>query len=59
MSINNAKFRRQVVPGDQLVFQLEMISKRSKICVMNGKAFVDNNLVAEAELTAAIVEKNL
>lgn len=58
LSINNAKFRKQVVPGDQLVFQLDMVSKRSKICVMNGKAFVDNALVAEAELTAAIVEKN-
>jgi UDP-3-O-[3-hydroxymyristoyl] N-acetylglucosamine deacetylase / 3-hydroxyacyl-[acyl-carrier-protein] dehydratase len=58
LSINNAKFRKQVVPGDQLVFQLDMISKRSKICVMSGKAFVDNTLVAEAELTAAIVERN-
>lgn len=57
MSINNAKFRKPVLPGDQLVLELEMVSRRSKICQMNGKAYVDGNLVAEAELSAAIVER--
>ncbi|MCL5268362.1 MAG: bifunctional UDP-3-O-[3-hydroxymyristoyl] N-acetylglucosamine deacetylase/3-hydroxyacyl-ACP dehydratase [Bacteroidetes bacterium] len=58
MSLNNVKFRKTVVPGDQLVMQVEMISRRSKIATMIGKAFVDGTLVAEAEMTAAIVDAN-
>jgi len=58
MSINNAKFRRPVVPGDQLVFELKMTNRKSKICVMSGKAFVDGQLVAEAELMASIIDRN-
>ncbi len=58
MAMNNVKFRKTVVPGDQLVMQLEMISRRSKIATMAGKAFVDGTLVAEAEMTAAIVDAN-
>lgn len=58
MSINNVKFRKPVLPGDQLVFELTMISRKSRICQMAGKAFVDGNLVAEAEMMASIVEKN-
>jgi UDP-3-O-[3-hydroxymyristoyl] N-acetylglucosamine deacetylase / 3-hydroxyacyl-[acyl-carrier-protein] dehydratase len=57
MGINNAKFRRQVVPGDQLIFELTMKSRRSKICVMDAKAFVDGQLVCEAELMASIVDR--
>jgi UDP-3-O-[3-hydroxymyristoyl] N-acetylglucosamine deacetylase / 3-hydroxyacyl-[acyl-carrier-protein] dehydratase len=57
MSIDKAKFRKPVIPGDQLVLHLEMISKRSRMCVMAGKAYVDNTLVAEAELSAAIVDR--
>lgn len=58
MSINNAKFRKPVLPGDQLVFDLKLVNRRSKIAVMYGKAYVDGNLVAEAELSAAIVDRN-
>ncbi len=58
MSLNNVKFRKTVVPGDQLVMQVEMVSRRSKIATMTGKAFVDGTLVAEAEMTAAIVDAN-
>ena len=57
MSIDKAKFRKPVIPGDQLVLHLEVINKKSKICVMAGRAYVDNTLVAEAELTAAIVDR--
>jgi UDP-3-O-[3-hydroxymyristoyl] N-acetylglucosamine deacetylase / 3-hydroxyacyl-[acyl-carrier-protein] dehydratase len=56
MSIDKAKFRKPVTPGDQLVFELTMVSRKSKICVMAGKAFVDGNLVAEAEMMASIIE---
>lgn len=57
MAINNVKFRKTVLPGDQLVFELEMVSRKSRICVMKGKAFVDGNLVAEAEMMASIVDR--
>ncbi len=58
MGINNAKFRKSVVPGDQLVLEAELKSRRSRYVVMKCRAFVDNNLVAEAELTAAIVDRD-
>ena len=57
MGINNAKFRKTVHPGDQLVFELTMVSRRSKVCVMTGKAFVDGQLVCEAELMATVVDR--
>ncbi len=58
MSMNNVKFRKPVAPGDQLIMQVEMASRRNKIATMTGKAFVDGTLVAEAEMTAAIVDVN-
>ena len=58
MGINNAKFRKPVTPGDQVVFELTMVSRRSKICTMKGRAFVDGHLVAEAEMMASIVKRN-
>jgi UDP-3-O-[3-hydroxymyristoyl] N-acetylglucosamine deacetylase/3-hydroxyacyl-[acyl-carrier-protein] dehydratase len=56
-SINNAKFRRPVVPGDQLVMEVTMQTRRSRIALMNAKAFVEGELVAEADLSAAIVDR--
>ncbi len=57
MGINNAKFRKPVLPGDQLVLELEMVHRRSKTCLMKGKAYVDGSVVAEAELMAAVIER--
>ncbi|HCV43302.1 MAG TPA: UDP-3-O-[3-hydroxymyristoyl] N-acetylglucosamine deacetylase [Bacteroidetes bacterium] len=57
MSLNNVKFRKPVLPGDTLVFELSMVSRKSRICVMTGKAFVDGNLVAEAEMMASIIDR--
>jgi UDP-3-O-[3-hydroxymyristoyl] N-acetylglucosamine deacetylase/3-hydroxyacyl-[acyl-carrier-protein] dehydratase len=57
MAIDNAKFRRPVVPGDQLVFQLKMTNRKKKICQMHGEAFVDGVLVAEADMMASIVDR--
>jgi UDP-3-O-[3-hydroxymyristoyl] N-acetylglucosamine deacetylase / 3-hydroxyacyl-[acyl-carrier-protein] dehydratase len=56
-SISNAKFRKQVLPGDQLVVEIVLLARRAKIAQMGCKAFVDGDLVAEAELSAAIVER--
>lgn len=57
LQINNVKFRKTVVPGDQLIMEVELISKKSKLIMMKGKAYVDNVLVTEAEFTVAIVDK--
>ena len=46
-----------VVPGDQLIFELSMIRRRGKTFVMSGVARVDGQPVAEAELMAAVVDK--
>ncbi len=58
MAINKAKFRKTVVPGDQLVIEAELVTKKSRYVVISGKAYVDNNVVAEAELVAAIVDRD-
>jgi UDP-3-O-[3-hydroxymyristoyl] N-acetylglucosamine deacetylase/3-hydroxyacyl-[acyl-carrier-protein] dehydratase len=57
MQINNAKFRKQVTPGDQLFLEVELANKKSKVVIMNGRAFVNDTLVAEAEFMAAIVDR--
>ena len=57
MSINNVKFRKPVVPGDQLVMEAELITQKTKYFSAKGTAYVDNNVVAEAEFMGAIVPK--
>jgi UDP-3-O-[3-hydroxymyristoyl] N-acetylglucosamine deacetylase / 3-hydroxyacyl-[acyl-carrier-protein] dehydratase len=57
MQINNAKFRKPVVPGDQLHLEIELTNKKSKIVMMKGRAFVNDGLVAEAEFMAGIVDR--
>ncbi|MBK5101754.1 MAG: 3-hydroxyacyl-ACP dehydratase FabZ [Desulfobacteraceae bacterium] len=54
MSMDKVKFRRPVVPGDQIRFELQALRTGSRVWKMGGKAFVDKELVAEAELLAAI-----
>ena len=54
MGLDKVKFRKPVVPGDQLVLEVQIIKFRSKVVKASGKAFVEDNLVAEAELMAAI-----
>ena len=53
-AIDKVKFRRPVVPGDRIVFELIALRKGTKIWKMKGKAVVNQELVAEAELVAAI-----
>ncbi len=57
MQINNAKFRKPVVPGDQLVLEIELTNKKSKVVMMSGKAYVGDVLIAEADFMAGIVDK--
>jgi 3-hydroxyacyl-[acyl-carrier-protein] dehydratase len=50
--LDNVRFRRVVRPGDQLIFRVEITRQRTRLTKMKGKAFVDDELVAEAELLA-------
>ena len=54
MAIDKVKFRRQVVPGDQVIFELEPLRTGSRVWKMAGKALVKDDLVTEAELLATI-----
>jgi UDP-3-O-[3-hydroxymyristoyl] N-acetylglucosamine deacetylase/3-hydroxyacyl-[acyl-carrier-protein] dehydratase len=55
--VDKAKFRRPVLPGDQLRFELELKTLRRGMCTMQGFAYVDGKLTAEAELSSVIVER--
>lgn len=54
LGIDNVRFRKPVVPGDQLRLELEIIKHRHSIWRLKGKALVDGKLVAEAELLAML-----
>jgi len=57
LKINDVRFRGKVVPGDMLVFSIELISPiRRGICQMRGKAYVGDKVVMDGELTAQIVK---
>ena len=55
--IDNAKFRKPVFPGDQLRLELEAVNCKRGIWYFNGRAYVDDKLVTEAELKAAFADK--
>jgi len=57
MGIDKARFRRPVVPGDQLQLAVEIGQKRRNVCKGIGKATVDGEIAAEAELMAMFVKK--
>jgi beta-hydroxyacyl-ACP dehydratase FabZ len=55
--IDNCKFKKPVVPGDQLRLELDMIAKKGPLWKMHGKAIVDGVVVAHADLTAAVTDR--
>lgn len=57
MSIDKAKFRNPVTPGDRLEYVMTVLKHKGTIWVFEGKSYVDGKLVAEAELKAMIVDK--
>lgn len=57
MSIDNAKFRAPVTPGDQLVYKINVIKNKGAVWQLDAKAYVDDKVVAQAELKAMIVDK--
>ena len=57
VSIEYAKFRRPVFPGDQLRMELNMLKRKASVAKMSGKATVDGVLVAEAEVMCKLADK--
>ena len=57
VSIEYAKFRRPVVPGDQLRFECTIVQRRSNSVKIHGAATVNGELVAEAEMLSVMVER--
>ncbi|MBD3823219.1 MAG: 3-hydroxyacyl-ACP dehydratase FabZ [Epsilonproteobacteria bacterium] len=57
MSIDKAKFRAPVRPGDKLEYRVSVIKHKGSIWMLEGKAYVEDVLVSEAELKAMIVDK--
>lgn len=55
--IDKAKFRNPVNVGDQLVYEMNVVKNRNALWIFEGKALVNNILVAQAELKAMIVDK--
>jgi beta-hydroxyacyl-ACP dehydratase FabZ len=56
MGMDKVRFRKPVVPGDQLIIESKILRMRTKVAKMAGTASVDNQLVAEAELMASFGE---
>ena len=54
VSLDKVKFRRPVIPGDRIKFELQALRTGSRVWKMAGKAYVDGDLAAEAELVATI-----
>jgi len=57
MSIDKAKFRKPVRPGDRLEYRVSVIKRKGDIWMLDGKAYVDDQLVSQAELKAMVVDK--
>ncbi|MFQ5329653.1 MAG: 3-hydroxyacyl-ACP dehydratase FabZ [Thermodesulfobacteriota bacterium] len=57
MGIDDARFRKPVLPGDRLELTVEVLRRRGKVWSLKGEAFVDGALVAEAKLLATIMAR--
>jgi beta-hydroxyacyl-ACP dehydratase FabZ len=55
--IDQARFRRPVVPGDQVRFEVEVLKLRARTARLRGEAFVDGALVAEAEMLSSLADR--
>jgi 3-hydroxyacyl-[acyl-carrier-protein] dehydratase len=59
VGVDNAKFKRLVVPGDQLIIKVLFLKKKHNLWIYACEAFVDDNLVAKAEIRYATVLSNI
>jgi 3-hydroxyacyl-[acyl-carrier-protein] dehydratase len=55
--IDKCRFRKPVVPGDQLVFEVEVVARRSTFAKIRGRALVDGVVVCEAEMMSALADR--
>ena len=58
VAVDGARFRRPVVPGDQLKVEMKVISWRGDFCKLDGRATVDGQLAAEATLMCKMVDRD-
>jgi 3-hydroxyacyl-[acyl-carrier-protein] dehydratase len=59
MSIEKAKFRRPVLPGDQLKLEVKILQRRGNVWKFSGSAVVEQKLATEAEFTAMVTDKEI
>jgi 3-hydroxyacyl-[acyl-carrier-protein] dehydratase len=59
MSIEKAKFRRPVVPGDQLRLEVSILQSRGNVWKFSGNALVEDKIAAEAEFTAMVTDREI
>jgi 3-hydroxyacyl-[acyl-carrier-protein] dehydratase len=59
LGMDKVRFRRPVVPGDQLIMELTAVRSGKKVWKMQGKALVDGNVVAEGEFMAALTQEEI
>ena len=59
MSIEKAKFRKPVVPGDQLRLEISILQQRGNVWKFSGNAVVEEKVVAEAEFTAMVTDREI
>ena len=55
--IDKAKFRKPIVPGDQIRIEVNVLKLKNKICQIRGKALVEGEVAAEGEILAAVLDK--
>ena len=56
--IDNCRFRKPVVPGDQVIFEVEIVNVRPTFAKMRGRALVDGEVVCEADLMSAMADRS-
>ena len=56
-TVEKAKFKKIMIPGDQLIIKVDLIKKKLNLCKFHGKCIVDGNQTAEAIFTANIVDR--
>jgi len=59
LSIEKAKFRRPVVPGDQLRLEVSIVQSRGNVWKFSGNALVEDKIAAEAEFTAMVTDREI
>ena len=55
--IDKCRFRKPVIPGDQVVFEVELVAKRKAFAKIHGRALVDDEVVCEAQLMSALADR--